>query len=145
MELEWEDDIERNTIEEENTVEEGVIEEVEINSPAVAAELLAREGRNRYPPVWMADYASGESLCEDDEANMAFLMISDPANFKEAIGVKWIYKTKLNELGEADKYKARLVMKGYTQQYGIDYTEVFAPVARMDIVRIIIASVAQKG
>ena len=43
------------------------------------------------------------------------------------IGVKWIYKTKLNESGEVDKYKARLVVKGYTQEHGIDYTEVYAP------------------
>lgn len=67
-----------------------------------------------------------------------------PANVKK-IGVKWIYKTKLNELGEVDKYKARLVMKAYTQQYGIDYTEVFAPVAMMDMVRMIIAFATQQG
>ena len=44
-----------------------------------------------------------------------------------------------------DKFKARLVAKGYVQQQGIDYTEVFAPVARMDIVRMIVALAAQKG
>lgn len=54
-------------------------------------------------------------------------------------------KTKLNELGEIDKFKARLVVKGYAQEYGVDYTEVFAPVARMDIVRMIIAVAAQRG
>ena len=50
------------------------------------------------------------------------------------IGVKWIYKTKLNEFGEVDKFKAQLVAKGYAQQHGVDYTEVFAPVARMDTI-----------
>jgi hypothetical protein len=40
-----------------------------------------------------------------------------------------VYKTKLNENGEIDKHKAQLVAKGYAQQHGIDYTEVFAPVA----------------
>jgi len=54
-----------------------------------------------------------------------------PAGAKK-IGVKWIYKTKLNELGEVHKHKARLMVKGYTQEHGNDYTEVFAPVARMD-------------
>ena len=56
------------------------------------------------------------------------------------IGVKWIYKTKLNEFGEVDKYKARLVVKGYLQDM-----EVYAPVARKDTVRMIIAFIAQKG
>lgn len=46
------------------------------------------------------------------------------------IGVKWVFKTKMNEKGEVDKCKARLVVKGYVQQAGIDYTEVFALVAR---------------
>lgn len=46
------------------------------------------------------------------------------------IGVKWISKAKLNEHGEVEKYKykARLVAKGYSQQQGINYTEVFAQV-----------------
>lgn len=55
------------------------------------------------------------------------------------IGVKWVYKTKVKENGEVDKYKARLVVKGYKQEYGIDYTEVLAPVARLDTIRLIIA------
>ena len=61
------------------------------------------------------------------------------------VGVKWAYKTKYNENEEIDKYKAQLVAKGYSQKHGIDYIEVFAPVARMDIVRMIIAIAAQKG
>jgi hypothetical protein len=58
------------------------------------------------------------------------------------IGVKWVFKTKLNENGEVDKCKARLVAKGYAQQHGIDYTEVFAPVARWDTIRMVIALAA---
>lgn len=55
-------------------------------------------------------------------------LIALPDGAKE-IGVKWIFKTKLNENGEVDKYEARLVAKGYIQQFGVDYTEVFSPVA----------------
>ena len=44
------------------------------------------------------------------------------------IGVKWIYKTKLNESGKVDKYKARFVVKGYTQEHRIDYMEVYTPI-----------------
>lgn len=78
------------------------------------------------------------------ERNQTWSLTALPDEAK-AIGVKWIYKTKLNELGEVDKLKARLVVKGYAQEYGVDYTEVFAPVARMDTVRMIIAVAAQRG
>lgn len=60
-------------------------------------------------------------------------------------GVKWVYKTKLNENGDIDKHKARLVAKGYAQCYGIDYNEVFAPVARLDTIRTIIAIASHSG
>lgn len=63
----------------------------------------------------------------------------------KCIGVKWIYKTKFNEHGEVNKYKARLVAKGYSQEHGIDYTEVYAPVARMDTIRTIISTAARKA
>lgn len=78
------------------------------------------------------------------EKNQTWQLVELPIGAKK-IGVKWVYKTKLNELGEVDKYKARLVVKGYSQQHGIDYTEVYAPVARMDTVRMIIAFAAQRG
>ena len=58
--------------------------------------------------------------------------------------MKWVYKTKYNEHGKIDKHKARLVAKGYSQKHGVDYTKFFAPVARMDTVRMIIALATQK-
>jgi hypothetical protein len=61
-----------------------------------------------------------------------------------AIGVKWIFKTKRNAEGEIKKHKARLVVKGYKQQYGVDYEDVFAPVARIKTVRLMISLAAQK-
>ncbi|KAJ6855707.1 Integrase catalytic domain-containing protein [Populus alba x Populus x berolinensis] len=67
-----------------------------------------------------------------------------PAGGKK-VGVKWVYKTKLNEHGAVDKYKTRLVVKGYSQQYGVDYIEVFAPVARMETIRLVVALAAQRG
>ena len=64
---------------------------------------------------------------------------------QRTIGVKWVYKTKLKENGEIDKYKARLVAKGYKQEFGVDYKEVFAPVSRLETIRLIIALAAQNS
>jgi hypothetical protein len=62
-----------------------------------------------------------------------------------AIGLKWVFKIKKNEHGEVVKHKARLVAKGYVQRQGIDYEEVFAPVARMESVRVILAVATHQG
>jgi hypothetical protein len=56
-----------------------------------------------------------------------------------------VFKLKRNEHGAMVKYKARLVVKDYAQRRGIDYDEVFAPVARLDIVRLLIALATHKG
>ena len=58
------------------------------------------------------------------------------------IGVKWVYKTKCNVEGKIDRHNARLVVKGYKQQYGRDYGETYAVVARMETVHVVIAIVA---
>nr|GEX27365.1 Gag-Pol polyprotein [Tanacetum cinerariifolium] len=61
------------------------------------------------------------------------------------IALKWIYKVKLDEYGDVLKNKARLVAKGYRQEEGIDFDESFAPVARIDAIRIFIANAASKN
>ncbi|GJR46990.1 retrovirus-related pol polyprotein from transposon TNT 1-94 [Tanacetum coccineum] len=58
------------------------------------------------------------------------------------ITLKWIYKVKLNELGGILKNKARLVARGYCQEEGIYFEESFAPVARLDAIRIFLAYAA---
>ncbi|GKV53318.1 hypothetical protein SLEP1_g59850, partial [Rubroshorea leprosula] len=78
------------------------------------------------------------------ERNQTWELTDLPKGHK-TIGVKWIYKTKLKENGEVGKFKARLVAKDYKQEFGIDYQEVFAPVARMDTIRMVIASAAQNS
>ena len=62
---------------------------------------------------------------------------------KETIGVKWVYKTKLNAKGEVQRCKAHLVAKGYKETQGSDYHEVFGPVARLDTFRMVLAIAAQ--
>ncbi|GJR23568.1 retrovirus-related pol polyprotein from transposon TNT 1-94 [Tanacetum coccineum] len=61
------------------------------------------------------------------------------------ITLKWIYKVKLDELGGILKNKARLVARGYRQEEGIDFEESFAPVARLEAIRIFLAFAAHKN
>ncbi|GJY24205.1 putative ribonuclease H-like domain-containing protein [Tanacetum coccineum] len=58
---------------------------------------------------------------------------------KKAIGTKWVYRNKKDERGIVVKNKARLVAQGYKQEEGIDYDEVFAPVARIEAIRLFLA------
>ncbi|GKB05844.1 copia protein, partial [Tanacetum coccineum] len=64
-------------------------------------------------------------------------------NLKRA-RTKWVYKNKKDERGIMIKNKVRLVAQGYTQEEGIDYDEVFAPVARIEIIRLFLAYVSFK-
>nr|GFA60242.1 ribonuclease H-like domain, reverse transcriptase, RNA-dependent DNA polymerase [Tanacetum cinerariifolium] len=59
--------------------------------------------------------------------------------YKRAIGTKWIYRNKKNERGIVVRNKARLVAQGYTQEKGIDYDEVFPPVARIEAIKLFLA------
>ncbi|GJX56088.1 putative ribonuclease H-like domain-containing protein [Tanacetum coccineum] len=60
----------------------------------------------------------------------------DLPNGKRPIGTKWVYRNKLDERGIVIRNKARLVALGHTQEEGIDYDEVFAPVARIEAIRV---------
>ncbi|GKD72076.1 putative ribonuclease H-like domain-containing protein [Tanacetum coccineum] len=63
----------------------------------------------------------------------------DLPHSKRAIGTKWVYMNKKDERGIVIRNKARLVAQGYTQEEGIDYNEVFAPVARIEAIRMFLA------
>ncbi|RVW29582.1 Retrovirus-related Pol polyprotein from transposon TNT 1-94 [Vitis vinifera] len=63
-------------------------------------------------------------------------------NGAKAIGCKWVFKTKKDPLGNIERYKVRLVAKGFTQNEGIDYKETFSPVSKKDSLRVIMTLVA---
>ena len=92
-------------------------------------------------PSWRT--AMEEEIASIEENHTWYLI--DLPQGRRAIGLKWVYKVKRDGDGAVTKYKARLVVKGYAQRQGIDYDEVFAPVARLDTVRLLIALAAHEG
>ncbi|WCJ26514.1 Retrovirus-related Pol polyprotein from transposon RE1 [Euphorbia peplus] len=73
-----------------------------------------------------------------------WILVPRPNN-KKVVGTRWVLKNKLDEFGNVVRNKARLVAQGYSQQEGIDYGETFAPVARLEAIRILCAFASYKG
>ncbi|GKD95591.1 putative ribonuclease H-like domain-containing protein [Tanacetum coccineum] len=74
-----------------------------------------------------------------DKHAMKVWTLVDLPNGKRAIGTKWVFRNKKDERGIIVRNKARLVAQGYTQEEGIDYDEVFAPIARIEAIRLFLA------
>lgn len=91
-------------------------------------------------PNWIETINKG---IESIKKNKTWSLVNLP-NKAKVVGFKWIFKMKLNAEGVLEKHKARLVAKGYSQKHEIDYGEVYAPTARMKMVRTIVFLAAQR-
>lgn len=78
------------------------------------------------------------------EANETWEITSLPPG-RKPIGCRWVYKVKLKHDGSVERHKSRLVAKGYSQKEGVDFVDSFSPVAKVVIVRIILALAAANG
>ncbi|GKC25532.1 putative ribonuclease H-like domain-containing protein [Tanacetum coccineum] len=74
-----------------------------------------------------------------------YLILVDLPSGKRAIGTKWVFRNKKDERGIVIRNKARLVAQGHRQEEGIDYEEVFAPVARIEAIRLFLAYASFMG
>ena len=77
------------------------------------------------------------------EENETWELVNPPPGCR-SIGLKWVYKVKQDEHGAIVKHKARLVARCFVQHEGIDFEEVFALVARMELVHLLLALAAAK-
>ena len=75
------------------------------------------------------------------EKNQTWKIVDLPEG-KKIVGCKWVYSIKYNVEGKIKRYKARLIAKGYTQTYGIDFQETFSLVAKLNIVRALLSLAA---
>nr|GEU42941.1 putative ribonuclease H-like domain-containing protein [Tanacetum cinerariifolium]GEU42995.1 putative ribonuclease H-like domain-containing protein [Tanacetum cinerariifolium] len=93
-------------------------------------------------------YASpSEGIFTDSSYNdegVVWILVDLPFG-KKAIGTKWVYKNKKDERGVVVRNKARLVAQGHRQEEGIDYYDVFAPVARIEVIRIFFTFASYMG
>ncbi|KAJ9544564.1 hypothetical protein OSB04_024271 [Centaurea solstitialis] len=89
-------------------------------------------------PAWVS--AMQEELAEFIRNNV-WLLVPRPRK-RTIIGSNWIFRNKLDEIGTIIRNKARLVAQGYRQEEGIDYDETFAPVARLEAIRLFLAFAA---
>ncbi|GJR56732.1 putative ribonuclease H-like domain-containing protein [Tanacetum coccineum] len=92
-------------------------------------------------PAWVE--AMQEELLQFKLQNV-WVLVDLPKGHR-AIGTKWVYRNKKDERGIVVRNKARLVAQGHTQEEGIDYDEVFAPVARIEAIRIFLAYASYMG
>jgi len=124
--------------------EESILEEV----PRVCAQLhLTHAGEPTThaeahgDPAWRK---AMETELESVEKNRTWELVDPPVGHRP-ITLKWVFKLKKDEKGAVIKHRARLVARGFVQQEGIDCEDAFAPVARMESVRVLLALAAQEG
>ena len=109
-----------------------------LTAPQTISEAKAREDWNEWKAAMEAEMESlkinktwGSPIARPSERNV--------------VSCKWVFSLKINAMGAIDKYKARLVARGFTQEEGVDYETTFAPVVKYTTLRVLLAIALAKG
>eukprot|EP00795_Rhopilema_esculentum_P017528 gene17528-biopygen6440 len=106
-----------------------------IEEPATIQEAFNSEYSAQWKEATDSEY---QSLIE----NQTWELVKPPKD-RKAIGCKWVFKVKYDENGQVERFKSRLVAKGYSQKYGVDFDETFSPVVRFSSIRALLAFAVQ--
>ncbi|TYK29919.1 Retrovirus-related Pol polyprotein from transposon TNT 1-94 [Cucumis melo var. makuwa] len=139
-----------SSIEEEDDMQNEIVDDASMRGTRLLSDIYERCNVAVCEPANYAETKKNQrwvAAMEEElsmiEKNKTWILVDRPQD-RKVIGVKWVFRTKLNADGSINKHKARLVVKGYAQIFGVDYSDTFAPVARMDIIRLLFAIAAQK-
>jgi transposase InsO family protein len=111
------------------------------SAPDLPEPITYREAMSRVDTPWWME-ACGEEYQSLMDNNVWTVVDLPPG--KKAIGSKWVFKLKKLPDGSIDRFKARVVARGFTQKAGIDFTETFAPVVRFNTLRVLLAITAME-
>lgn len=114
----------------------------------LAVELDAADPKTFKQAMRLPDANLWRGACAAEVAslreNNVFTVVPQPST-KPVITSKWVFKRKRGLSGEVEKYKARVVARGFLQQEGVDFGETYAPTVRMESIRLMIAAAAAEG
>ena len=108
----------------------------QVTEPQTLSAALNSDYRTQWKHAADAEY---NSLMENETWDLVEL----PPN-RQAVGCKWVFKVKHTSDGRVERFKGRLVAKGYSQKYGVDYEETFSPVVRFSSIRALLAVAVEK-
>lgn len=106
-----------------------------LSNPNTVQEALSREDSDRWLSSMKSEY---DTLI----SNGTWELVALPSN-RRPIKSKWVFNIKRDKHGNVERYKSRLVAKGCSQKFGVDYTETFSPVVRYSSIRLILALAAE--
>jgi hypothetical protein len=109
---------------------------IESDEPRNFAEAVTSDEASRWRTAMNEEMASLEE-------NSTWELHNLPEG-RKVISNRWVYRKKRNVVGEVTRFKARLVVRGFSQREGIDYTETFSPVARFDTIRAVLSIAADE-